>query len=231
MAAVQLCPLFLVGSCQYGTTCRRSHDMDAFLAAKQPDLPGSCPFACLPSCPHGLGCRWAATHTDGTGDTVLTHAAAAAAEGAAAEGAAAKPISAETAAAEAAEGMPAADCAAEASGAAVAAASAAGAAAAAAAVSANGAAPSAALAAAANVPGDTDAAWLARLSPACLSRPSSIAKPLNAMPMEVQQQLRRQCYDFRRSDEVLVSLGLQVGASWQGVVATAVSGGNTAAGQ
>jgi hypothetical protein len=49
-----LCKAFAAtGNCRYGDACRFSHDRTTFLATKLPDLPGTCPFACLPACPYG----------------------------------------------------------------------------------------------------------------------------------------------------------------------------------
>lgn len=80
-----------VESCKYGTSCRFSHDIDAYLAqvflilfiqavielcslfnfkiafcAQKPaDLEGTCPFSTLgQSCPYGLACRFLGTHKD-----------------------------------------------------------------------------------------------------------------------------------------------------------------------
>nr|CAB3486415.1 unnamed protein product [Digitaria exilis] len=54
-----------VESCKYGTSCRFSHDIDAYLAQKPADLEGTCPFSTLgQSCPYGLACRFLGTHKD-----------------------------------------------------------------------------------------------------------------------------------------------------------------------
>ncbi|KAF8647284.1 hypothetical protein HU200_065435 [Digitaria exilis] len=54
-----------VESCKYGTSCRFSHDIDAYLVQKPADLDGTCPFSTLgQSCPYGLACRFLGTHKD-----------------------------------------------------------------------------------------------------------------------------------------------------------------------
>ncbi|OEL26823.1 tRNA-dihydrouridine(47) synthase [NAD(P)(+)]-like [Dichanthelium oligosanthes] len=54
-----------VDSCKYGTSCRFSHDIDAYLAQKPADLEGTCPFTTLGQlCPYGLTCRFLGTHKD-----------------------------------------------------------------------------------------------------------------------------------------------------------------------
>ena len=61
--AAQLCFGFLAGACRFDTaSCRFSHDAAAYLAAKPPDLPGTCPFAATGSCTYGLCCRYATSH-------------------------------------------------------------------------------------------------------------------------------------------------------------------------
>ena len=54
---------FLKGTCRFGEECRFSHDTATFLAEKPADLPGSCPFASVPTgCPFGLTCRYYGAH-------------------------------------------------------------------------------------------------------------------------------------------------------------------------
>ena len=60
--AEQLCFGFMAGTCRFGTDCRFSHDLGAYLASKPPDLPGTCPFISTGACPYGLSCRYALTH-------------------------------------------------------------------------------------------------------------------------------------------------------------------------
>jgi tRNA-dihydrouridine synthase 3 len=58
-----LCKAFAAsGACRYGDTCRFSHDTNTFLATKLPDLPGTCPFACLPACPYGARALHSSCH-------------------------------------------------------------------------------------------------------------------------------------------------------------------------
>ncbi|KAH7687037.1 tRNA-dihydrouridine synthase protein [Dioscorea alata] len=55
-----------VDACRYGAKCRFSHDLDAYLAQKPADLEGTCPFIIVKeSCPYGLTCRFASTHSEG----------------------------------------------------------------------------------------------------------------------------------------------------------------------
>jgi tRNA-dihydrouridine synthase 3 len=49
----ELCVNFAAGRCQYGDRCKFNHDVGAYLRTKPPDLPGTCPFACLDACPYG----------------------------------------------------------------------------------------------------------------------------------------------------------------------------------
>lgn len=54
-----------VDSCKYGTSCRFSHDINAYLSQKPADLEGTCPFTALGHlCPYGLTCRFLSTHKD-----------------------------------------------------------------------------------------------------------------------------------------------------------------------
>lgn len=58
------------GACKQGDSCRFSHDVEGYLANKEADLAGECPFAYLRDsrdesereCPYGMLCRWASTH-------------------------------------------------------------------------------------------------------------------------------------------------------------------------
>ncbi|WOL04342.1 hypothetical protein Cni_G13063 [Canna indica] len=50
-------------ACRYKDNCRFSHDLDAFLAEKLPDLEGTCPFISADeACPYGIACRYSKTH-------------------------------------------------------------------------------------------------------------------------------------------------------------------------
>jgi hypothetical protein len=63
----ELCTNFALGRCTYGASCRFSHDTAAYLASKQPDLPGSCPFTLQDACPYGAQRSAAsAAHTRGS---------------------------------------------------------------------------------------------------------------------------------------------------------------------
>ena len=88
-----LCNAFCKGECSYGPACKYSHDLDAYLAAKPPDLPGPCPhhsatpedgLAAPPRrCPHGVQCRFYDSHPDpAPGATAPTPEARAAREAA-----------------------------------------------------------------------------------------------------------------------------------------------------
>lgn len=56
-----------VGACRYNDNCRFSHDLDAYLAEKSPDLEGTCPFINVDeSCPYGIACRYSNTHKECT---------------------------------------------------------------------------------------------------------------------------------------------------------------------
>ncbi|XP_020261252.1 tRNA-dihydrouridine(47) synthase [NAD(P)(+)]-like isoform X3 [Asparagus officinalis] len=66
-SALNICPVVAKrgsgDACTYGDKCRFSHDLDAFLAQKPPDLEGSCPFLdAEKSCPYGITCRFLSTH-------------------------------------------------------------------------------------------------------------------------------------------------------------------------
>jgi tRNA-dihydrouridine synthase 3 len=65
--ASQLCPQLVEGGgperCRHGASCKFSHDLQAVLAQRPPDLPGVCPvFARHGHCPSGLRCRWIGSH-------------------------------------------------------------------------------------------------------------------------------------------------------------------------
>eukprot|EP00878_Enallax_costatus_P023462 GHUV01024956.1.p1 GENE.GHUV01024956.1~~GHUV01024956.1.p1 ORF type:complete len:178 (+),score=68.19 GHUV01024956.1:615-1148(+) len=51
-----LCNNFIHGRCQYGDKCKYRHDAAEYLASKEPDLPGRCPFSLLDACPYGRCC-------------------------------------------------------------------------------------------------------------------------------------------------------------------------------
>lgn len=53
-------------ACKYPEgKCKFSHDTEAFLAQKEPDLPGKCPaWEDLGYCPTGIKCRWLGSHWD-----------------------------------------------------------------------------------------------------------------------------------------------------------------------
>ncbi|KAI8610217.1 hypothetical protein BC830DRAFT_1146852 [Chytriomyces sp. MP71] len=62
---IKFCALMATsGECSYGPECRFSHDADAYLASKGPDLDGVCRnFAELGKCKFGIRCRWAMSHS------------------------------------------------------------------------------------------------------------------------------------------------------------------------
>ena len=65
--AVRLCHRWVTqGSCEFGDTCKYSHDMDAFLKGKPEDLEGACPWTGTASseggCPFGVACRYYGAH-------------------------------------------------------------------------------------------------------------------------------------------------------------------------
>jgi hypothetical protein len=45
----ELCGSLVKGTCTYGDKCRYSHNVDLYLSAKQPDLPGVWPGRCNPT--------------------------------------------------------------------------------------------------------------------------------------------------------------------------------------
>lgn len=55
-AVVNICHNFLIGSCEYNSNCRFSHDVAAFLKQKPKELPGRCIFSAAPICPYGDFC-------------------------------------------------------------------------------------------------------------------------------------------------------------------------------
>ena len=63
-SGADLCSAFSKGACTFGDKCRYSHNVESYLRAKQPDLPGTCPFiaAGKDKCPHGIMCRYLGTH-------------------------------------------------------------------------------------------------------------------------------------------------------------------------
>jgi tRNA-dihydrouridine synthase 3 len=62
---VELCRATALGRACTFAHCKRSHDGAAFLAAREPDLPGQCPsFAQHGVCAYGLACRFVGSHLD-----------------------------------------------------------------------------------------------------------------------------------------------------------------------
>eukprot|EP00045_Choanoeca_perplexa_P011390 m.120569 g.120569 ORF g.120569 m.120569 type:complete len:604 (+) comp15615_c0_seq25:59-1870(+) len=64
--AVRLCGSIAKGKeCPFGEKCRFEHDTEVYLAAKLPDLEGTCPFWRIQGgqCRYGITCRYASTHT------------------------------------------------------------------------------------------------------------------------------------------------------------------------
>ncbi|KAG6496359.1 hypothetical protein ZIOFF_044220 [Zingiber officinale] len=66
-SAKKICPEIAktgnIGACRYNDNCRFSHDLDAYLAEKSPDLEGICPFINVDeTCPYGITCRYSNTH-------------------------------------------------------------------------------------------------------------------------------------------------------------------------
>ena len=56
------------GKCAFGDACKFSHDVDAFLKTKPPDLPGTCTFVNKDGgCPYGARCRYYGSHATGEG--------------------------------------------------------------------------------------------------------------------------------------------------------------------
>ena len=71
----KFCKYLLVGgTCTHGDACKSSHDIDAFMAQKPPDLVGVCPFIARGfQCPYDKSCRFYGTHktTDAAGEPLL----------------------------------------------------------------------------------------------------------------------------------------------------------------
>jgi len=61
---VRLCHDFLKGACAFGEEkCKFSHDVDAYVKSKAPDLPGTCTFVNREGgCPYGVKCRYLGSH-------------------------------------------------------------------------------------------------------------------------------------------------------------------------
>lgn len=54
-----------IKACNYGDSCRLSHDLEGFLAQKPPDLPGRCPsINKTEPCQYGVACRFSGTHAE-----------------------------------------------------------------------------------------------------------------------------------------------------------------------
>jgi len=64
----RVCRSVLPGSsavCTYGESCRDSHDLKGFLAARPPDISSVCPvFSACGWCSSGVACLWSRGHTD-----------------------------------------------------------------------------------------------------------------------------------------------------------------------
>ncbi|KAJ3159948.1 tRNA-dihydrouridine(47) synthase [NAD(P)(+)]-like protein [Geranomyces michiganensis] len=70
---IRICSeLAVSGSCPHKDGCRFSHDLAAYLAAKEPDLGDSCPvFELFGRCRFGIKCRFAGAHTAADGSQVV----------------------------------------------------------------------------------------------------------------------------------------------------------------
>ncbi|EGV66604.1 tRNA-dihydrouridine synthase 3 [Yamadazyma tenuis] len=68
--AIRLCTSLVdpdnAKECRFGAeNCRSSHNIEEFLASKEPDVEGICPvFDAIGYCPAGLKCRWLGSHYD-----------------------------------------------------------------------------------------------------------------------------------------------------------------------
>lgn len=69
----KLCPQILLNKeCQFKTSCRFSHDVDAFIKVKQPDIGDVCVnFMEKGVCRFGVGCRFSKQHTDEDNKNIL----------------------------------------------------------------------------------------------------------------------------------------------------------------
>eukprot|EP00887_Chlorella_sp_A99_P006956 scaffold2.g6956.t1 len=220
-STAELCTPFAGGRCSFGDRCRLNHDVEAFLAAKAPELPGRCPFDAAGACPFGITCRWASKHCQpdelvqrfildkteqregGSGEQGVAHVAAgrqeAGAEQARAEGrreeGAEQARAAEPGLGEQRQGP--GQAAAEAQEAQPQAAAAAGAGA--------GAAGS----------GGSDQGWWrfdGTVPSQVLELPvaPALREPVNTLTKELQSRLRKGQYDFSEADAVLASMGVRV---------------------
>ena len=74
---MRLCHDFLRGACAFGEEkCKFSHDVDAYVKSKAPDLPGTCTFVNREGgCPYGVKCRYLGSHDgnakEAEGETAL----------------------------------------------------------------------------------------------------------------------------------------------------------------
>ncbi|KAJ3181730.1 tRNA-dihydrouridine(47) synthase [NAD(P)(+)]-like protein [Geranomyces variabilis] len=70
---INLCSGIAVsGTCSHGDGCRFSHDVAAYLAAKEPDLGATCPvFELFGRCRFGIKCRFAGAHTAADGSQIV----------------------------------------------------------------------------------------------------------------------------------------------------------------
>ncbi|KAK6094494.1 tRNA-dihydrouridine synthase 3 [Batrachochytrium dendrobatidis] len=71
--SIRLCNKFATGEqCNLGSNCKYSHDIQAYLAEKEPDLGPVCPqFALLGECKFGIKCRFSKAHTDAEGNQMV----------------------------------------------------------------------------------------------------------------------------------------------------------------